>query len=106
GEGVAVTLGQVRIRVANIEGEDLVGEANTDVPGVVARLRDAARERPAERGCDRRAVERIRGAQPLTAEFARDVHADAGGAEGGRRCGPLAGDRGVVAPRAEVEEIR
>src|SRR5204862_5045892 len=52
------------------------------------------------------AIERVRRAQPLPAEFAGDVHADAAGAERGRRRGPLAGDRGVVAPGAEVEEVR
>src|SRR3954454_10301968 len=38
GEGVALALGQVGVGVAEVEGEDLVGEADADVPGVVARL--------------------------------------------------------------------
>src|SRR5436305_14688964 len=35
GEGVAVTLVQVGVGVAQIEGEHLVGEADADIPGVV-----------------------------------------------------------------------
>src|SRR5262249_20449153 len=84
----------------------LPGEADTDIPGVVARLRNAVRERAAESSPKRGSIERIRSAKPLPAELAGDIHADAGGAEISARRGPLGGDRGVVAPGAEVQEVR
>src|ERR1700675_933256 len=105
GEGVAGGLGEVGVGVAQIQREHLVGEAYADIPGVVARLLDAERERSAKRRCDGRAIERIRGSEPLTAELTGDVHADAAAAEGRARCGPFAGDRSVVAPGAEVQEV-
>src|SRR6201999_1406131 len=80
--------------------------ADADIPGVVARLRNAQRERTTERGRHRRAVEGVRGAQPLPAELAGDVQANAGGAKDGARRSVLGGDRGVVAPGAEVQEVR
>src|ERR1700749_796713 len=40
------------------------------------------------------------------AKLARDVHADAGGTEERTWCRPLRGDRSVVAPSAEVPEVR
>ena len=46
GEGVAVTLGQVGVGVAEVQREHLVGEADADVPGVVVGIVDAVRERP------------------------------------------------------------
>ena len=49
GEGIAVTLAQIRVVVAQIEGEHLPGETKTDVPGVVVRVGDAvgiASEKP------------------------------------------------------------
>ena len=44
GEGAAVTLRQVGVRVAQIEGENLIGKADTDVPGVIVGILDAERE--------------------------------------------------------------
>src|SRR5713226_8087857 len=52
------------------------------------------------------AVERIGCSEPLPAELAGDLHADAAAAERRARRGPLAGDRCVVAPRSEVQEVR
>src|SRR5260370_29945876 len=52
------------------------------------------------------AIERIRRSKPLATEFAGDIHADAAGAEGRAWCSPLGGDRCVVAPGTEVEEVR
>src|SRR5262249_42474763 len=77
-----------------------------DIPGVIARLRDTIRERTAERGPNRRSIERVRRSKPLPADLAGDVQADAAGAEGGAGSGPLGGDRSVVAPGSEIEEVR
>src|SRR6267154_6627344 len=44
GEGVAGTLGEVGVGVAQVQREDLVGEADADVPGVVAGLRNTGSE--------------------------------------------------------------
>src|SRR2546421_1850354 len=43
-EDAAITLRQVGVRVAQVEREHLVGEADTDVPGVVISIMDAIRE--------------------------------------------------------------
>src|SRR5882757_7534435 len=105
GEGVAGTLGQVGVGVTQVQREHLVGEAEADIPRVIARLRNTLGVVGAT-GQLSDAVERIRRAEPLTTKLAGDVHANAGGAKGGRGCGPLAGDRSVVAPSAEVQEVR
>ena len=43
-KGVAIALRQVAVGVANVEGEHLVGEADANVPGVVARIGDSGRK--------------------------------------------------------------
>src|SRR5258708_974709 len=50
GEGVTIALREVGVGVAQIEGEHLVGKADTDVPGVVAGLRNAEGERSTKDG--------------------------------------------------------
>ena len=59
GESIAVTLAQIRVVVAQIEGEHLPGEAKTDVPGVVVGIRDTVRivREKAARGSDNGADE-------------------------------------------------
>src|SRR5205814_2785288 len=107
GEGVAITLRQVGVGVADIEREHLVGKTDTNVPGVVVGVINAIRERPRKAGIGKgRSVERIGGSKPLPAELAGDVHADAAAAEHGAGRGVLAGDRSVVAPSARVQEAR
>src|SRR5216683_2394319 len=106
GEGVAIALREVRVGVAQIEREDLVGKADADIPGVVAGLRNAVGEGPTKGRSNGGAVERIGGSEPLPAELAGDIHADAAAAERRARRRPLAGDRCVVAPRTEVQEVR
>src|ERR1700742_2682024 len=69
GEGVAITLVHVRVRVAQIESEHLPSEADADVPGIVLFEVD-----PAEEAGD--AVEGVAGAEPLAAELTRHVPAD------------------------------
>src|SRR3974390_1515597 len=64
GESVAIALRQVGVGVAKIERERLVSEANTNIPGIVAGVGNAAAE-IAQRAVD--AVERIRRAKPLSA---------------------------------------
>ena len=71
GEGVTGALRQVGVGVADVQREHLVGEADADVPGVVARLGMPFGKCPAQ--CRRRR----RSAEPLPAEFTRHVHADA-----------------------------
>src|SRR6516162_6015873 len=44
GEGVAIALRKVRIGIARIKGEHLVGKADADVPRVVAGIEDTGRE--------------------------------------------------------------
>src|SRR5665213_1703365 len=107
GEGVAVTLRQVGVGVAQVEGEHLVGEADADVPGIVIGIFDAVRERPGKaRIGEAGSVERVGGAEPLAAELAGDVEANAAGAECRAGSGVLAGDRRIVAPGARVQEVR
>src|SRR5215831_14510567 len=78
GEGVAITLREIGVVVAQIKREHLVGEAKTYVPSVVARLRNTKRKRSAtKRACNRGAVKGVRGAEPLATEFTGDIHADA-----------------------------
>src|SRR6516165_7092987 len=106
GEGVAIALRQIRVVVTQIQREDLVGEADADVPGVIAWLGDTVREWSTEDGTSGRSIECIRGAKPLPAELAGNVHANAAAAEDGARGRPLGGHRRVVAPSAEVQEVR
>ena len=74
GEGVAITLAQVGVDVAEVERQHLVGEAEADVPGGVVLEVDA-------RAADRagQAVEVIGRAEPLIAELARRIDRDAVG---------------------------
>src|SRR5439155_17032344 len=73
-EGIAIALRQVRIGVAQVQREHLVGKANADVPGIVVSIRDAIWE-------SRDGVEGVAGSEPLPPELAGDVHANATGAE-------------------------
>src|SRR5258708_37247355 len=66
GEGVAGTLGEVGVGVAQVQREDLVGEADADVPGVVAGLRNTGSEGRVDQAG---AVGRIGRAEPPTAEL-------------------------------------
>src|SRR5262249_55532006 len=64
GEGIAVGLAQVGVVVAEVEREDALGDAEADVPGGVALVGNASRERRAAaeataRERDLRAVERV-----------------------------------------------
>src|SRR5262249_61431289 len=69
GEGVALRVRGVCFGVTQVEREHLPGEAETNVPRVVARLRDAIREIDV-------AVECITCAEPLMAKFTRHVPAE------------------------------
>ena len=107
GEGVTVALRQVGVGIAQVEGEHLVGEADANIPGVIAGVGDAIREWPSKAWIgEGRPVERIGGSEPLPSELAGDIHADAAGAKGRARRGVFAGDRRVVAPGAGVQEVR
>src|SRR5689334_7088226 len=106
GKGIAIAFREIGVGVAQIQGEDLVGEAYTDIPRVVARFRDASRERSAKGGGHSGPIKCIGCSEPLTAELARDIHSEAAGAERRARRGPLARDRCVIAPGAEVQEVR
>src|SRR5258707_12664852 len=92
GEGVTIALRKVGVVVAQIQREHLVGEAYTDVPSVVAGLRNAKREGSAEGRPDRGTIECIRSPKPLTAKFTRDVHAHTAAAERRAWCRPLGGN--------------
>src|SRR6202790_2613934 len=102
GERAAITLRQVGVGVAKAQREHFVGEADTNVPGIVAGVGDACRKPRAGAG----AVEPVGCPEPLTADFAGDIHPDATLAEGGGRRGVLAGDRRIVTPGAGVQEAR
>src|SRR6195256_1631424 len=106
GEGVTIALREVRVGVAQIEREDLVGKADADIPGVVAGLRNAVGEGSTKGISNCGAVERIGRSEPLPAELAGDIHADAAAAERRAWCRPLGGQRCVVAPGTEVQEVR
>src|ERR1700704_5566335 len=99
GEGVTIALREVRVGVAQIERENLVGKADADIPGVVAGLRNAIGENWG-------AEKRIGRSEPLPAELAGDIHADTAAAERRARRSPLAGDRCVVAPCTKIQEVR
>src|SRR5947207_12108794 len=80
-EGVTIALRKVGVVVAQIQREHLVGEAYTDIPSVVAGLRNAKREWSAEGRRGRGTIECIGRSKPLTAELTRDVHAHTAAAE-------------------------
>src|SRR5437588_193250 len=103
---MAMALLKVGVEGSQIQRENLVGEAYTDIPSVVAGLRNAKREWSAEGRRGRGTIECIGRSKPLTAELTRDVHAHTAAAERRARRSPLAGDRCVVAPGAEVQEVR
>src|SRR5256714_328379 len=105
GEGIAIAFREIGVRVAQIQGEDLVGEAYTDIPRVIAGFRNTIWERSAKSGAHSGPIKRIGCSEPLTAELAGDIHAKAAGAERRAGRGPLARDRRVVAPGAEVQEV-
>src|ERR1700737_3638736 len=88
GEGVTIALREVRVGVAQIEREDLVGKADADIPGVVAGLRNAPGEGSTKGSSNCGAVERIGRSEPLPAELAGDIHADAAAAERRARRAP------------------
>src|SRR5579863_5176754 len=62
GERAAIALRQIRVGVTNVEGEDLVSEADADVPGIIAGVRNAIGE-------TRNAIESIRRAEPLATDL-------------------------------------
>src|SRR5262249_47070054 len=98
GKSVALRFREVCVGVTQIEREHLPSEAETNVPRVVAGLRNACRE-------DGIAVEGIACAEPLTAELTRHVPA-----ERSERhlfgCRKLDGAREIFAIGAEVQEVR
>src|SRR5262249_13157810 len=105
GEGVAVTLAQIRVVVSQVEGEHLPSEAETNVPRVVVRVRytvgvNAGSERTAVS-----AVESIAGAEPLTAELTGHVPTERTECHFLRR-GELDGAGQIFAVGAGVQEVR
>src|SRR5205807_1956569 len=110
GEGVTIALREVRVGVAQIEREDLVGKTDADIPGVVAGLGNAVGEGSTKGRSNGGAVERVGCSEPLPAELAGDIHADGAAAEncavtlerGALRTEPLP-TRIDVTPNAEVE---
>src|SRR4029077_13221375 len=95
----AIALAQIRIGIAQIQREHLVGEADSDVPGIIAWIGDSNRRR-------RDAIERIRCAEPLPPELARQISANPARSEPGRWCSRLCSDRGVIAPGSRIQKAR
>jgi hypothetical protein len=82
GEHVALRLGQVRVVVAQVEREHLIGDADAGVPVGIAGVLDAELERIAR---DRGAVEGVAGAKVPVADVGGGIHADAVAEPRGRR---------------------
>src|SRR3954452_992912 len=68
GEGIAIAFREVGVGVAQIQGEDLVSEAYTDIPRVIAGFGNAIWERSAKGSAHSRPIKCIGCSEPLTTE--------------------------------------
>src|SRR5262249_56990149 len=98
GECIALRFGQIGVGIAQVEREDLPGEAEPHVPSVVVSILDAIREQ-------RVSVEGVAGTEPLMAELTRQVPAERAKGHLLRRR-VLDGAGQIFAVRAEVQEVR
>ena len=110
-EGVAISLAQVAVVVAQVERERLVGEGDTGIPvpiacpGNTVRVRRAAGKKPPRHRLSGGAIEIVAGAERPITDVTRDQHADTTPEHGARHgIGDVTG--AVPAIRARVEDIR
>src|SRR5262245_66378519 len=81
GDGVAITLVEIGVGVAEVEREHTPGDAESDVPGGVAHIGNAVREgraaAEATRNDDLGAIERIARPKIPMADLTRDIEVEA-----------------------------
>jgi len=114
-EGVAISLAQVAVVVAQVERERLVGEGDTGIPvpiacpGNTVRVRRAAGKKPPRHRLSGGAIEIVAGAERPVTDVTGDQHADAA-QEPALEPAAWRGEgdipRRVPAIRARVEDIR